>query len=92
MASSYDTPVVPYEEVTRYTVVKVQINNIQVVLNTSASCSVYLFDVDNNIRGVKQSGLTPEQYPLWGTSDTYFVNTVLANIGLTPAQVQVTFG
>ena len=88
MSQNYTTPIVPYEEITRYTVVKVQITNIQVILNNSASCSVYLYDADDNIRGVKQSGLNPEQYPNWGTSDSYFVTTVLNNIGLTPIDLQ----
>lgn len=85
MSSGYDTPIVPHEEVTRFTVVKAQITNVQVVLDNSASCSVYLFDADNNIRAVKQSGLNTEQYPLWGSNDNYFVTTVLSNIGLTSA-------
>jgi hypothetical protein len=87
--SGYDVNIVPHEEVTRFTIVKVQINNVSVILNETARCSVYMFDASNNIRSVQQAQLTTEQYNNWLDDDQYFVNCILANLGLSPLNITV---
>lgn len=58
------------------------INNVSVVLNTSAACTYLLQDASGkNLMG-GNSALTDAQYAGWGSDDTYFTNCILTNLGL----------
>ena len=87
MSINSTVPVEPHENVTRSTITSVQMNNVVVTLGVTASCTVYMFDIDGNIKNVAQSQLTPEQYANWGTNDEYFIQSILQNLGLTPLPV-----
>jgi len=79
--TSSATPIVPVA-VWPGTATQFVINSVAVVLNTSASCTWLLQDANGKNLSGGPSALTAAQYAGWGSDDTYFVNCILANLGL----------
>ena len=86
MSSQMDIAVIPAP----YVKPSVDITNVQIrvtnlVLFTSVNLNVLLMDSNNNFIDAKQYTLTGTDYTNWSNDDSYIVNYVLAQLGLTQA-------
>ena len=66
-------------------ITSVQIRVMNLVLFTSVSINAMLMDNNNKFIDAKQYTLTGDDYTNWSNDDTYIVNYVLAQLGLTKA-------
>ena len=66
-------------------ITNVQIRVTNLVLFTSVNLNVLLMDSNNNFIDAKQYTLTGTDYTNWSNDDSYIVNYVLAQLGLTQA-------
>ena len=89
MSSADSINIVPAQQTNTYTVTRFTINITRVVLFTSVSVNVQLFDADNHMVGVKNLEFTGDQYQQWTSNDQTLVNMVATTLGFTvqPGQI-----
>jgi hypothetical protein len=86
MSSEMDISVIPAPYVKpSVDITSVQIRVMNLVLFTSVSINAMLMGNNNKFIDVKQYTLTGDDYTNWSNDDTYIVNYVLAQLGLTKA-------
>ena len=75
--------IVDYRKVTTIHITSFNVSIRDVVLNTSATLVVQLFDSNNKIIEVKNLILTGQDYDNWGADDKYIINYVANKLGFT---------
>ena len=75
--------IVPAQQTNTYTVTNFRMSVTRVVLFTSVSVNVQLFDASNNLVGVRNLDFTGDQYQQWTNNDQTLVNMVAAELGFT---------
>ncbi len=81
--SSSAINIVPVTNTITNTITNIVIFNIQCQLFNNASCQVSCFDASHNLISTTTQSLTTDQYNNWLGDDSYFVNTILSNMGFT---------
>lgn len=82
-------PVVSSPFTKNYTVTNVHIRVMNLVLYKSVNVHALLMDNDTHIES-KMFKIENEDYTNWGNDDSYITNYVLAKLGLTKLENQVT--
>ena len=74
-------PITPFDQVTTKVICSfsVYVNNL--VLNTSATLAVQLYDQTGMLVDVKLLEITGEDYTNWGNNDEYIINYVAQKMG-----------
>ncbi len=75
--------IVPAQQTTTYNVASFSINVTSVVLFTSVSVNVQLFDDSKNLVGVKNLEFGGDQYQQWTNNDQTLVTMVADVLGFT---------
>ena len=65
----------------------IEIHSVSISLGAGASCGFSLLDSAGNSVLTSQASLTPEQYEMWGSDDSYFTDCILINLNITLAPV-----
>jgi hypothetical protein len=81
MSDSY-VNIVPYENVITETYYYAIVNVLSLVLNTSVTCTVQLFDINRLLKRNDIVTLSGTDYTNWGSNDEYLVVTVLGKLGI----------
>ena len=79
----YMSDIVPAETTITNTVVRFEVFINDLVLNTSASFKVWLYDVQGKLFEVKLITMIGEDYTNWGNDDQYVLQFVASQLGFT---------
>lgn len=79
----YMSDIVPTETTITNTVVRFEVFINDLVLNTSASFKVWLYDVQGKLFEVKFISMVGEDYTNWGNDDRYVLQFVASQLGFT---------
>ena len=71
----------PFNKTTIKTAVRFSLDIIQLILNTSATFRVSLYDIDDKCIDNKYITLEGEDYKNWNSDDQYIVNFIAVQLG-----------
>ena len=81
MSDADTVNIVPTQQTNTFTVTTFRMTITRVVLFTSVSVNVQLFDDSSNLVGVRNLDYTGDQYQQWTNNDQTLVNMVAETLG-----------
>lgn len=83
MSDADTVNIVPAQQTNTFTVTNFRMTVTRVVLFTSVSVNVQLFDASGNLVGVQNFDYTGDKYQQWTNNDQTLVNLVAESLGFT---------
>jgi len=76
--------IVPFDKITSNIVVRFEVQNCALILNTSATFIVSSYNIEDKLVATNYIELVGEEYSAWGTSDEYVIQFCATKLGYIP--------
>jgi hypothetical protein len=86
MNNNSKVPINPFDQVTTKVITSFSVNVNNLVLNTSATLAVQLYDQSGMLIDMKMLEIRGDDYTNWGNNDEYIVNYVAQKLGFVIVQ------
>ena len=81
MINNSKISITPFDQVTTKVITSFSVNVNNLVLNTSASLTVQLYDQNEMLVDIKMIQIKGEDYTNWSNNDEYIINYVAEKMG-----------